>query len=258
MHRHLKRNLAIGTTALAAAAFAGGAYAANQQSPNSARQAFLADVAKRLNVTPQQLTAALKGASLDQLSAAVKAGKLTQAQANAIKQRIEQGAAGPFLFPPRALRAPRLFGPASRFAGHSPLGAAASYLGLTDAQLLDQLQAGKTLSQIAQSRGKSVAGLKQAMFGAEKARLDEAVKDKLITPAQEQQALSRLSSRLNNQLSRTFPRLPFKGSGARPWGSGPNGSAPPPGRLFPLAPHAPNAAQTPAGASAPPPGGAPD
>ncbi|MBV9801232.1 MAG: hypothetical protein JO039_24525 [Solirubrobacterales bacterium] len=257
MHRHLKRNLAIGTTALAATAFAGGAYAANQQSPNSARQAFLADVAKRLNVTPQQLTAALKGASLDQLNAAVKAGKLTQAQANAIKQRIEQGAAGPFPFPPRALRGPRPFGPAFFGpSGHSPLGAAANYLGLTDAQLFDQLQAGKTLAQIAQSHGKSVAGLKQAMFGAEKARLDEAVKDKLITPSQEQQALSRLSSRLNNQLSRTLPRVPFRGSGH--WGGAPNGSGFPNRRFFPLGPHAPNAQQAPAGVSAIPPGSAPD
>jgi hypothetical protein len=256
MHRHLKRNLAIGTTALAAAAFAGGAYAANVNSPSSARQAFLADVAKRLNVTPQQLIAALKGASLDQLNAAVKAGKLTQAQANAIKQRIEQGGAGPFIFP-RALRGlhtfrPGLFGPAA----HSPLGAAAKYLGLTDAQLFDQLQAGKTLSQIAQSRGKSVAGLKQAMFGAEKARLDEAVKDKLITPAQEQQALNRLSSKLDNQLSRSFRALRF--GGPRPWGSAPGGSGAPNGRLFPLAPRSPGAPQAPAGASAVPPGDAPD
>jgi hypothetical protein len=246
MHRHLKRNLAIGTTTLAAAAFAGGAYAANEDSPASARQAFLADVAKRLNVTPQQLTAALRGAFLDQLSAAVRAGKLTQAQADTIKQRIEQGAPGPLPFGPPGLRGPRFFGPAFlALAGHSPLGAAAKYLGVTDAQLFNRLREGKTLAQIAQSRGKSVAGLKQAMFGAEKAKLDRAVADKLMTPAQEQQALHELTPRLDDRLGRSFRRLRYSGFGVRPWGSVPNGTADPNGPQLRIAPPAPNAPQAP-------------
>jgi hypothetical protein len=83
----IKRKLAIGTTVLAAAAFAGGAYAARNDSPESTRQAFLNDVAKRLKVAPAKLTAALRGAFFDQLDAAVAAGKLTKTQADAIKQR---------------------------------------------------------------------------------------------------------------------------------------------------------------------------
>jgi hypothetical protein len=79
-----KRKLAIAATAAAAAAFAGGAYAATQTSGTS-RQAFLNDVAKRLNVSPTQLQSALQGAFDDQLQAAVTAGKLTQAQADTIK-----------------------------------------------------------------------------------------------------------------------------------------------------------------------------
>jgi hypothetical protein len=88
MHSTLKRNVAIGTTALATAAFAGGAYAATQDSAANARQAFLSDVAKRLHVTPQPLSGALIAAFLDQLHAAVAAGRLTQAQADAIKRRV--------------------------------------------------------------------------------------------------------------------------------------------------------------------------
>ena len=53
-------------------AAAGGAYAATQTSGQNTRQAFLNDVAKRLHVTPQQLTAALNGASIDQLQAEVR------------------------------------------------------------------------------------------------------------------------------------------------------------------------------------------
>lgn len=262
MHRHLKRNLAIGTTVLAAAAFAGGAYAATQSTPSKVRQAFLTDVAKRLNVTPQQLTAALRGAADDQLNAAVKAGRITQAEANAIKQRIAKGITGPFLLgplslAPRALPVPPVGGPAApllkgpaaprllggpallSLPGHSPLGAAAKYLGLTDAQLFDQLSAGKTLAGIAKSRGKSVAGLKQAMFAAEKATLEQAVKDKLITPAEEQQALKGLSSKLASLINGSArPKAPM-GSAAGIIRSFGKGAAGPNGRVFHLVPPPP-------------------
>jgi len=102
----------VGTTALAAAAFAGGAYAASQEPSMSGRQAFLNDVAKRLKVTPAQLSSALNGAFKDQLDAAVKAGKLTQAQANAIEQSAQRAGAPPAfgLLP----GGPRGFGPVAK------------------------------------------------------------------------------------------------------------------------------------------------
>ena len=103
----LKRKLAIGGAVVAAAGLAGGAYAASSSSTNP-RQAFIDDVAKRLNVSPTALNNALKGAYQDQLNQAVKSGKLTQAQANKIKQRIAQAPAGADrLRPSRLLRPPR-------------------------------------------------------------------------------------------------------------------------------------------------------
>ncbi len=110
VHRSLKRKLVIGLAALALAAFAGGAYAATQSSSPNTRQAFLNDVAKRLHVTPQQLSAALSGATLDQLQAAVKAGRLTQSQANKLEQRLKQNGTAPALpfgFFARGARGPR-------------------------------------------------------------------------------------------------------------------------------------------------------
>ena len=55
------------------------------------QQAFLDDAAKRLNVTPAQLQAALQGAYDARLDAAVAAGKLTKEQAEAMKKRSAQG-----------------------------------------------------------------------------------------------------------------------------------------------------------------------
>jgi AraC-like DNA-binding protein len=235
----LKRKLAIGATVTAAVAFAGGAYAATQ-SGGTSRQAFLNDVAKRLNVSPQQLSDALKGAFDDQLAAAVAAGRLTQAQANAIKQRVQQKGGAPLGFGgPRHFGAPRPFGvPGHPFLGvhEGRLAAAAKYLGLTEAQLAKQLAAGKSLAQIASTRGKTVSGLKAAMTDAVKARLDKAVSAKLLTSPQEQKLLSRLSSVLDAQINSKGFAPRFRQQGFRR-GFGPGGM-----RLYPGA--APQGAPT--------------
>ena len=55
------------------------------------QDAFLNDVAKRLNVTPAALKAALKGANDDRIDAAVAAGKITKEQGDAMKARAARG-----------------------------------------------------------------------------------------------------------------------------------------------------------------------
>jgi len=249
LHRSLKRNLVIGGAVLVVAAFAGGAYAATQNSGANTRQAFLNDVAKRLHVSPQQLSSALNGAYLDQLQAEVKAGRLSQAQANALKQRLSGSAAVPFgllgpgprafhLFPgvPRPLPgAPGGLPGPGRFGGLGLFGAvagAASYLGLTNQQLVQQLSSGKSLAQIATSKGKSVSGLEQAITAAVKTRLDKLAAAKLITAAQEQRILKRVNARVSAQVNekglrfrRVFPpSVPIPNYGVP---APPNSSTPP-------------------------------
>ena len=238
MHRSVKRNLVIGGAALAVAAFAGGAYAATQNSGPTTRQAFLNDVAKRLHVSPQELSSALNGAVTDQIQAAVQNGQLTQAQANALEQRLKQKGTAPALpfgffgFGPRGLGpraavppgAPPGAVPGKPFplfgvpAGPGALDAAAGYLGLTNAQLLQQLSSGKSLADVAGAQHKSVSGLEQAMTAAAKTKLDKLVANKTITAAQEQKLLSRLSARIDEQVNakgflprRAFRRFPYGG-----------------------------------------------
>ena len=203
MNGTLKRKLAVGTTLVAATAFAGGAYAASKVNGSNERQAFLNDVAKRLNVSPAQLKGALQGAFDDRLQAAVQAGKLTQAQADAIKQHVQKDGVVPFGSGAPMLRGGgiRPFKGAPGFAHGGRLSAAAGYLGISEARLLDQLQAGKSLAQVASSQGKSVSGLKAAMTAAIKARLDKAVAAKMLSSAQEQQILSGVSSRLDAEIN---------------------------------------------------------
>ncbi len=193
----------IGVTALAFAAAGGGAYAATTQSSTNPRQAFLSDVAKRLHVSPQRLTAAVKAALVDQVNAAVKAGRLSQAQGNAIKEQITKSGALPFPFPflgPPGFRGPHVFlPPPLLFGGHAgPLAGAAGYLGLSDAHLFNELRSGRSLAQIAKAKGKSAAGLERAMTAAIKSGLERAVSAGRLSKSEAQQLLSRLTSHVHD------------------------------------------------------------
>jgi len=180
------------------------------------QQTFLNDVAKRLNVTPEQLKAALKGASEDRIDAAVAAGKITKAQGDAMKQRVAQGGM-PF------------FGGGHHggfgHGGPMSMSAAASYLGLTETELHTQLESGKTLAQIAKDKGKTVDGLKKAITDQAKKTLDAAVKAGTITQAQADEMLTRMSGHLDDMVNGTGP-MHGDGDGDHGFGGPPPGMQP--------------------------------
>ena len=209
MRRIVRHRLAVGAAAVVLAGAAGGAAYAATQPTTRPPDAFFNDVARRLNVSPQRLTAAVKGAMADRLNAAVKHGRLTQAQANAIKQHIEHGGLPPFFFGPAPgalVHPPGVLGTPPALGHAGPLAAAASYLGLSDVQLFNDLRSGRSLAQIAKSKGKSVAGLEQALTATVKSRLDQAVAARRLTQSQEQQILSRFSSRVRDLVNGTGMR----------------------------------------------------
>ena len=238
----LKRKLAGGAAGLALlAGAAGAAFGASSGSTTARsggpgagqRQAFLDDVAKRLNVSPDKLDAAIKGALSDRLDADVAAGRLTRAEADRIKQESAEhgglpplaggpppgppplGAAPPGAPPPPAGPPPpgrRGDGPRGRFGPPGPimagLDAAAKYLGLTAAQLRAQLHSGKSLADVAKARSKPLDGLKSAIEAAVKSDLDKAVTGKRLTQAQENHILSDLHMRLDDIVNRKPGRGP--------------------------------------------------
>lgn len=106
------------------------------------------------------LIAALVAAEKTEIAAAVKANKLTQAQADAITANLQQR----FTDLVNGVHPNRGPGGPHGFGDHGPLDAAATYLGLSQSALMTQLQAGKTLAQIANATsGKSAAGLIAAL-----------------------------------------------------------------------------------------------
>lgn len=78
------------------------------------------------------------------------------------------------------------------FASRGVLSVAASYLGLTNDQLLAELKSGKTLAGIANATpGKSAAGLVDAIVAKAKTKLDKLVASARITQAQEDSFLAK-------------------------------------------------------------------
>ena len=198
----------------------GGAYAAGtpprpgtaaKPADHAAEQkAFLDDVAKRLNVTRDQLDAAIKGAAEARIDAAVAAGKLTKEQGDEAKKRLASGAAAarrsrsrrraarrrrarlrprrPGRFGTRRLRARRrgdLPRPERGRAAHAAA------------------EAGKSLADVAKAQNKDVAGLKAAMKAAITKQLDQAVKDRKLTAGEKTKILADVDERLDDIINST-------------------------------------------------------
>jgi hypothetical protein len=104
-----------------------------------------------------------------------------------------------------------------RFAGGG-MAAAASYLGLSAAQLRTDLRSGQTLSQIAKSQGKTLDGLVAVMVAQVKKTLSTAVSQGLLTQAQADQLAARLAARMKDMANGVRPRGP--GGGPNPSGAG--------------------------------------
>lgn len=217
-----KVKIAAGAAAVVAVAGGGAAFAASHAwSPKTENQAVIDDAAKQLGVSPDQLSAALKKALEDRVDAAVAAGKLTKEQGDALKARIDSGDA-PFVL--GGLGAGGFFG-AGHFRGPfmRSFSAAASYLGVSEAELRAQLSNGKTLAQIAKDHGKSVDGLVQALVKDAEAKIDAAVTSGRLTKDQADKAKSSLEQAVTDLVNGKFPGDEFRAGPmlGRPFFGGP-------------------------------------
>jgi len=162
------------------------------------------------------LVAALVAHEKQELADAVTAGRLTQAQADLIVPTLTQRFTD-FVNGVRPAGGPgRGFGFGHRPGHGDDLAAAATYLGTTTSDLLTQLQAGKTLAQIA---GSKTTGLIAALVAHEKQELADAVTAGRLTQAQVDQIVPMLTQRFTDLVNGTFPARgsrPPHGSFAQP------------------------------------------
>jgi uncharacterized protein YidB (DUF937 family) len=205
MDMSAKRKVVVGIAAGLLLVGAGGAFAAGElTSPKEERQAVINDAAQRLGIEPAKLSDALTKALQDRVDAAIADGRITKAEGETLKARIEAG------------DAPLFFGggPDHRGTGfgrhHRPgIDAAATYLGITEAQLRTALGNGETLADVAKAHGKTVDGLVNALANEAKTKLDAAVKAGKLTDAEANEMLSHLKEHLTDFVNGKFPAPPF-------------------------------------------------
>ena len=92
------------------------------------------------------------------------------------------------------------------WSGQQPsLAAAATYLGLTQTELRDQLQAGKSLADVATAQGKTVPGLKDAILTAITSHINA---NAALTAGQKAVMLAEVKDHLDTMVNMAHPACP--------------------------------------------------
>jgi hypothetical protein len=218
MRRRLKHKLMIGiaVAAILAGATAAVVMAAQPGAPTHHRNSgALATASAYLGVDAAQLRSELQsGKSLAEI-ANTTPGKSEAGLVAALEAADKQKLAAASANLPRLVtrEITRVGGPKTgarhRGAGKHRRGgtvsAAALYLGLSAAQLRQQLHSGTTLAQLAKATaGKSEAGLLEALLATRKAALATQVKAGALTQAQADETLPRLISRVTAAIHRVW------------------------------------------------------
>ena len=160
----------------------------------------LADVATAQGKSVSGLEDAIVADAKSHLDAEVAAGNLTAAQESSRLADLQSHVAdivnstGP---PPGG-------GP-GHGRGPFDLSAITTYLGMSAADLKTDLDAGKTLADVAAAQSKSVSGLEDAIVAAAKTHLDAQVAAGNLTAAQESARLSDLQSHVADLVNQTGP-----------------------------------------------------
>ncbi|HEX7975569.1 MAG TPA: hypothetical protein VF498_14260 [Anaerolineales bacterium] len=166
------------------------------------RDFFLQALAGRLGIDVTKLKDAITGATQDTIDQAVKDGKLTQDQANQLKNSLAQGNYPGFGF--------GFFGKGMRhgFGFGGPRGGMmgrgffspsefAKALNLNEQDLVNELQSGKSIADVAKEHNVDLNQVKQTVLADAKTQLDAAVSAGKLTQAQEDQVNQNLGSQFD-------------------------------------------------------------
>jgi hypothetical protein len=174
-----------------------GAAAPSTETDTKYCEVFRSKLADALNVSESALDSAAQAAADGTIDQAVKNGDLTQDAADTLKQHVANRADKPcFGFGPRVNAFHRGF--VRGFATGDLLGSAADALDMPTAELVAQLHAGKSLKDVAESKGVAYDVVSRAIVDAAKADLDKAAAAGKVTQQREDKLLQRLQTALDN------------------------------------------------------------
>ena len=169
------------------------------QTAQTPRQQFLDRLAANLNVTPDQLTGALKTTELQTVDDLLANGKITQAQADKLKAAINSGKD---LGLGRLLEAREKAVTKLRAAVRKEIGkSAADAIGISVGDLRTELKGGKSIADVAAEHNVSVDTVKTKITDDIKASLGKAVANGKITQAREDKMLQTLADNLDKILN---------------------------------------------------------
>jgi hypothetical protein len=191
-------------------------------------------LAQKLGLTVDKLQQTVTDARKEAITQGVKQGLLTQAQADRLLQQLQNS--GPGTVFDNFGRGRGANSLANVYASIRSAGddAAAKALGMSTSDLTTALRGGKTLLDLAGEKNVDVSKLRTAIADAEKAALDQAVKDGKITQAQADSLKTNLTPD-NIDLNRRGLGFPFGSGGFGPGnlpGRGGFGPGNMPGRGF--------------------------
>lgn len=194
------------------------------------RDTFLNKLAAALGIGRPALDSAVKDAASQTADEAVKQGQLSQAQADQLKQRIQQGQFDGFWGGHEG----RHGGTALGGVRQAMFDAAAKQLKITPQELMTQLRSGQTLAQLAAAHGTTEQAVVSAATAAAKTQFDAAVKAGQMTQAQADAFYARLQQAGTQIFGHEGRETGERGRGRHGW-NGQQQSAP----QAPAAPQAP-------------------
>ncbi len=190
----------------------------------------IADVATAKGVSIDTIVSAVVADHTAKLAQAVTVGTITQAQADMLLANLKTTL-------PSQLQVKHVVGLEGRgfgggkggpggMRGGANTAVVATALNMTEAELRTELQAGKTIAAIAQSKNIDLSVVSAALLADEKTRVAQAVTDGKLTQAQADEKLANAQTHITEFLNGTLPQGGPGRGGPRP-GNAP-GTAPSP------------------------------
>jgi len=172
--------------------------------------AFLDRLAVELGVTREALDQAVENVGLDLVDEAVADGRVSEEEAARIREAIENGKA-PFFGPPGVHHRPH--------RGAHAVGEVAEFLGIEPQVVLEGLESGQSLTQIAEANGKTRDELKTHLLNEIEEYTARMVENGRITQERADEILANAPARVDELID--YEGLPF-----RPFRNGHDGAAP--------------------------------
>jgi hypothetical protein len=194
----------------------GGTQAGNPSAPDAGKrcEAYQAALAQKLGISVEKLQQAQKDTTKDLIDQAVKNGKLKADQAAELKKKLDESK-GCAPFGALGQRGGSQNGTPKagtlRAGLQTGLDAAAKALGMTSDQLTSELKSGKSIADLAKVKNVDLKAVRDAVIAAEKAAIDQAVKNNKTTQAQADKLKAALDKHADKILDRfqnkhgTFP-----------------------------------------------------